>query len=100
MMGYNSLASLMLESWTLAAEAGSVVALRTGALATMDSRAASEARLMVSEKLAEAAVLPWLAATGAFGMDPMSVTRGSMKHLRAKVRANRKRLSKPAARRP
>ncbi|MGH1558604.1 hypothetical protein ACRAWD_14690 [Caulobacter segnis] len=49
---------------------------------------------MVGEKVAAGLTLPMLAMTGQLSASAPAIASGSLAHLRKKVRANRRRLSK------
>lgn len=83
-----------MDAWMLGAEAAMVIGLRSVTLAMGGAQARHEARRMVAEKVEAGAVLGMALATGKLGTDAESVTRGTVSHLRKKVRANRKRLSR------
>lgn len=85
---------LAFDSWALGVEASSVIGLRMLKLAAGGAAAQAEAQRMVSEKVAASLTLPMLAMTGRLGSTAPAVAVGSVKHLRRKVRANRRRLSK------
>ncbi|MDR6623731.1 hypothetical protein [Caulobacter segnis] len=86
--------SLAFDSWALGLEASTVIGLRMMKLAAGGAAAQAEAQLMVSEKVAASVTLPMLAATGQLGATGPAIASGSLAHLRRKVRANRRRLSK------
>jgi hypothetical protein len=85
---------LAFDSWALGVEASSVVGLRMLKLAAGGAAAQAEAQRMVSEKVAASLTLPMLAMTGRLGSTAPAVASKSLAHLRRKVRANRRRLSK------
>ncbi|WP_297512559.1 hypothetical protein [uncultured Caulobacter sp.] len=87
-------ASLAFDTWSLGLEASSVIGLRLMKLAAGGAAAQAEAQLMVGEKLAAGMTLPMLAMTGQLGATHAAIASGSVAHLRRKVRANRRRLSK------
>jgi hypothetical protein len=62
------------------------------------SAAAAEAQRMVSEKLTAACLLQWRAWFGLLGHTAPDITDGSLRHYRKLVRANRRRLARPAKR--
>lgn len=82
-----------IEAWALGIEASSVIGLRLMRMATGGPIAGREAQLMWSEKIEAAAEwqIAWL--TGGLGTTPLSGTRGTVRHYRRKVRANRRRLA-------
>lgn len=82
------------DAWAMGLEASSVIGLRTMKIAAGGSAADAEIRLMVREKVTAAMTLPMLAMTGKLGGNPTAVAARSLTHLRKKVRANRRRLSK------
>jgi len=82
------------DAWAMGLEASSVIGLRTLKIAAGGSAADAEIRLMVGEKVTAAMTLPMLAITGKLGGNPTAVAARSLTHLRKKVRANRRRLSK------
>lgn len=86
--------TLAFDSWALGLEASSVIGLRMMKLAAGGAAAQAEAQLMVGEKVAAGLMLPMLAATGQLGASGHAIAAGSLAHLRKKVRANRRRLSK------
>jgi hypothetical protein len=86
--------SLAFDSWALACEASTVVALRLPKLATMDAAAGAEAQRMIMEKISAAASLQMAAFTGGLGRTPESAMRKSVGHYRKAVRKNRRRLSR------
>lgn len=73
-------------------EASLVIALRLQRLALGDAGAASEARLMVQEKIDAATQLWWRAATGQLGTTHHAVSRGALRHYRRRVGRNLRRL--------
>jgi len=82
------------DMWAMGLEASSVIGLRTLKIAAGGSAADAEIRLMVSEKVAAGFALPMMALTGRLGTSAPAVASRSITHLRRKVRANRRRLSK------
>ena len=86
--------SLAFNSWSLGMEASTVIGLRIMKLAAGGAAAQAEAQLMVGEKMATSVTLPMLAMTGQLGTSGPAVATRSISHLRRKVRANRRRLSK------
>ena len=76
-----------------ASDAAQVVLLRSARIAAGGRAGGSEARLMVTEKLAALAEVQWGVVSGAFGTSPRSVVIGISKYYAGAVRANRKRLS-------
>jgi hypothetical protein len=88
--------TLGLDAWLLGAEAAGVMALRASKLALGGSEAQVETQLMVAEKAEAAWEVGLLLATGAFGVRPETVARRTMAHYGTLVRANRRRLTRPA----
>jgi hypothetical protein len=86
--------SLAFDSWALGLEASSVIGLRMMKLAAGGAAAQAETQLMVSEKVVAGLTLPMLAMTGQLGASGPAIASQSLAHLRKKVRANRRRLSK------
>lgn len=87
-------AGMAWDAWAMGLEASTVIGLRTLKIAAGGSAAQTEINLMVSEKVTAAMTLPLLAMTGQLGISGPTVAAGSIRHLRGKVRANRRRLSK------
>ena len=87
--------ALGLDAWLVGAEAASVMALRGARLALGGAEAQREAERMIAEK-AEAAWEVGLAlATGGLGMHPETIARRTVAHYGKRVRANRRRLTRP-----
>ena len=86
--------SLATDSALLACDAAAVIGLRMMHFSLLDSRAMAEAWLMVEEKLEAAVLLQFQAWTGQLGQEPHQVAAASLKHVRRKVAANRRRLSR------
>ena len=82
-----------LDAWTLGLEAQTVVGLRMMKLMSGGPAAQAEARRMVAEKVEAAAALQAMALTGALGLTAPAATAKAMRHVRRKVRSNRRRLS-------
>lgn len=82
-----------LDAWTLGFEAQTVIGLRMMKLATGGAAAEIEARRMVAEKAETAAALQTMALTGALGFTAPAAAAKAMRHVRRKVRANRRRLA-------
>lgn len=83
------------DAWTLGLEAATVMGLRTMKIAAGGPGAQAEAERMVEEKVAAGLALQSLALTGGLGGSPASAAARTLTHYRRKVRANRRRLSKP-----
>ena len=69
--------------------------LRTIAIAQGGPAAATEARRMVDEKVDAALALQAMAWTGRLGATPAQASAKALASYRRKVRANRRRLTKP-----
>ena len=82
-------------AWQLGVESAAVMTLRTMAIARNDAGSAAEANRMVTEKMEAAFALQRLALSGGLGMDPAHVSAKTLALYRRRVRANRRRLSKP-----
>lgn len=82
------------DAWAMGLEASSVIGMRTLKIAAGGQAAQTEINLMVGEKVTAAMTLPMLAMTGQLGTNATAVAARSLTHLRKKVRANRRRLSK------
>jgi hypothetical protein len=81
------------DAWTLGLEAQTVVGLRMMKLAAGGAAAEAEARRMVAEKAETAVALQAMALTGALGFTAPAASAKAMRHVRRKVRANRRRLA-------
>jgi hypothetical protein len=86
---------LGMEAWLVGAEAASVIAQRSAKLALCDAEAVLEAQLMVAEKAEAAWELGLALATGGLGVRPETIARRTVAHYGKRVRANRRRLSRP-----
>ena len=84
------------QSWGLALEASAVIALRSIRIAQGGHAAEAEARRMAAEKIAAGFQLQQKALAGTLGATPHEVTGKVLAHYGAKVRRNRKRLSRRA----
>ena len=94
-MYYTAWSDVWFDSASLTIEASEVIGLRLHRLAAWDGAALSEARLMVTEKLAAAAELHWFALTKGLSQTPERQASGAISHLRGKVACNQRRLSQP-----
>lgn len=83
------------DAWMLGAESASVVRLRTMKIVAGGPVANHEARRMVDEKVEAAQALGLMAMTGALGFTAPAAVDKTIKHYRRKVRANRRRLTRP-----
>jgi hypothetical protein len=91
----NPWARLGFDAWALGLEASAVIGLRTLKIAAGGPGAEAEAHRMVREKVETAADLQTKALTGALGFTGPGAAAKTLAHYRRKVRANRRRLSKP-----
>ncbi|MDY0871500.1 hypothetical protein [Dongia rigui] len=82
------------DAMTLAVEAQTVIALRLMKIALGDQAALAESQLMVREKMEALSALQTRALTGWMGLSPQLTPRATVAHVRRKVRANQKRLSR------
>lgn len=82
------------ELWQLGIDAGAVMTMRTARIAQGGTAGATEASLMITEKMEAAFEAQLGLMTGRFGMSPDDARRKLVRHYGAKVRANRKRLGK------
>ena len=82
-------------SMALGLESAGVIGLRAVKAAGGGPKAAEEAWRMYSEKLTAFAELQGRLLAGSLGATPAATVRGTVKHYRRKVAANRRRLSKP-----
>ena len=78
----------------LGVESVSVIALRLAGAAVGGPRAAEEAWLMCSEKVAAVAELQGKLMMGTLGATPSRAMSATLRHYRRKVAANRRRLVK------
>lgn len=83
-----------MEAWLLGGEAAMVIALRLTRLAAGGSEATIEAERMIMEKVSANWALGFALAQGKLGTGAESVMRGTLKHYRPHVRANRRRLTR------
>ena len=88
------------DACSLGFEASSVIGLRAMKLAIGGKGAATEAQRMVSEKIEASLALQAKALSGGLGTTALSAAEKMLDHYRRKVRANRTRLAKGAARKP
>lgn len=83
-----------LDIWSLGFEASAVICLRTLKVSAGGVAGRTEASRMVREKVDAGLTLHSLALTGGLGLTPHIAAARTLTHLRRKVRANRRRLSK------
>ncbi|WP_425229248.1 hypothetical protein [Sphingomonas sp.] len=83
-----------MDAWMLGAEASTVMALRMTKLALGGDPGGREATLMVAEKIKAAAELQASLFADGMSLTPLSGTQKALRHYRAKVAANRRRLSR------
>lgn len=76
------------EAWALGVDSSIVVALRLARIASGGDPAGTEARLMVTEKLASI----WELTPAMVGLTPLAMTRRALDYYAGKVAANRQRL--------
>ena len=81
--------------WGASIDAMMVIALRTARIARGGETGAAEARLMVQEKIDAGMELQAKALQGKLGTSPESILAKTVAHYRPKLRANRRRLTKP-----
>jgi hypothetical protein len=93
-MTKNSWTRLLFDTWSLGLETSAVIASRTMKLAAGGAPAETERRRMLAEKIEAALSLQVLALTGGLGTTAQSAVRGSVRHYRRRVRANRRRLAR------
>ena len=86
---------LSIDAWRLGMESSCVIGLRALKLAAGGAAGAAEARLMVEEKVAAGIALQAKAVSGGLGATPAGAAAATLAHYRRKVRANRRRLSRP-----
>ena len=94
---YGAWFALATDSWRLALEAQGVVALRLAKLAAGDAAAALEAQRMVAEKMLAAGEIQAMTASALLAGRGRGAPKKAVAHLRRKVRANRRRLSRKRA---
>jgi hypothetical protein len=80
------------DAWMLGIEASAIIGLRVAKVARGGKAAEDELKLMVAEKLRSAAELSTAAMFGRLGMTPLIGTKKVVRHYRAKVASNRRRL--------
>lgn len=86
--------STLLNAWALGMEASTVIGLRTMVLAGGGAKAQAEAMRMTTEKMAAAADIGLKFWTGGLPQAPEGAAGAIVRHYRAKVRANRRRLGR------
>jgi hypothetical protein len=84
--------TLAFDAWVLGAEASAVMGLRMARICAGGPTAEAEARRMVQEKIDAALDLQRIALTGGLGTTAESAGARTVKHYRARVRANARRL--------
>ena len=85
---------IAIATMTLALESAGVVGLRAAKAARGGPSATDEAWRMYSEKFTALAELQARLLMGTLGATPAAAAKGSLKHYRRKVAANRRRLGK------
>jgi hypothetical protein len=88
--------SLAIDGWSMGMEATIVIGLRMIKLAGGGAGAEREARLMVGEKIETGIALQRLAVTQGPGSTWEGTASSALRHMRTRVRANRRRLSRPS----
>jgi hypothetical protein len=91
---YATWLDLTMDSWLLAADAQTVIGLRMLKLAAGDRASATEAQLMISEKLEAVAQVQVQMLTDTLSGSGHLATQRALAHYRRKVGANRRRLSR------
>lgn len=86
--------STLFDAWSLGLEASAVIGLRSLVLASGGAKAQAEAVRMTTEKAAAVADLGLRFWTGGLPQAPEAATKAVIRHYRAKVRANRRRLGR------
>ena len=94
-MARNPWIGLTTDAWALGLEASWVIGLRTMKLAAGGAAATAEADLMLREKVEAGMALQAKAMSGGLGATPAAAMANTLTHYRRKVRANRRRLSRP-----
>jgi hypothetical protein len=87
--------SLAIDGWSMGMEATIVIGLRMIKLAGGGAEAEREARLMVGEKIETGIAFQRLAAARGPGSTWEGAASSALRHMRTRVRANRRRLSRP-----
>ena len=85
---------LGMQSWSLAAEASSVMTLRMMKIAAGGAAAEAETARMIAEKSKAALELQAMFLAGTLGATAPTVMGRTMGHYRRKVRANQRRLTR------
>ncbi|MDB5715070.1 MAG: hypothetical protein JWO15_2467 [Sphingomonadales bacterium] len=80
------------DTWALGVEASTVVGLRLAKVARGGKAAEDELNLMIAEKLKAASELQIAEMTGRLEASPLAGTKKVLRHYRAKVSANCRRL--------
>lgn len=92
MKKHSSWMTLAFDSWRLGVESSAVIAMRMARMSAGGEAAATEARLMVAEKMEAMAQLQMRALTGTLGATPERQARATVAHYRKAVGKNRRRL--------
>jgi hypothetical protein len=90
----NPWVGLSIDAWRLGMEASCVIGLRTMKLVAGGAAGATEARLMVDEKVATGIALQAKALSGGLGATPTAAAAATLAHYSRKVKANRRRLTR------
>ena len=83
------------DAWSLGLEASAVVGLRVLKIAEGGASGQREIARMIGEKVEAAAALQVEALAGRLGGTPAGASARAIAHYRRKVKANRRRLSRP-----
>jgi hypothetical protein len=89
--------SLAVDGWSMGMEASTVIGLRMIKLAGGGTEAEREARRMVGEKIAMGIALQRLAAAQGPGSTWEGTASTALRHMRTRVRANRRRLTRTSS---
>lgn len=81
-----------IDAWSLGLEASLVMAARSAKLIAGGSAAQAELNRMLSEKLAAGMTLQIKAMSGGLGPTPQDAASKTLRHYRARVRKNTRRL--------
>jgi hypothetical protein len=86
--------SIGLDLWSLAAEASAVVCHRAIKISAGDEASFAEAHQMVGEKVEAVMTIQAKVMSGELGATPFGMASQIVTHLRRRVRANRRRLTR------
>lgn len=82
------------DAWALGAESATVAGMRVAKIAAGGSPAATEAALMISEKVQAGLELQASLVASGLALTPLAGTQTALRLYRKKVAANRRRLSR------